>query len=77
MQVDEAPNGQAQQSQLAIVQLQPPQQHKQSVGSRSDDGLHKLSRGLAREAAHNLVLIYRGSGAHDLARHIMMRYLTV
>jgi hypothetical protein len=39
--------------------------------------LQRLGQGLAREAAHNLVLIYRGSGADGLARAIMRRHLTV
>jgi hypothetical protein len=65
MQVDTAPTTQQQQQQRL-------QHDNQGV-----EGLHKLSQGLGREAAHNLVLIYRGSGAHDLARHIMRQYLTI
>jgi general transcription factor 3C polypeptide 3 (transcription factor C subunit 4) len=49
------------------------QQQQQQQGLAE---LQKLSRGLAHEAAHNLVLIYRGSGAHDLAGHVMRTYLT-
>jgi hypothetical protein len=49
-------------------------QQQQQQGSAA---LQKLARGLAHEAAHNLVLIYRGSGAHDLAGHIMRTYLTI
>jgi hypothetical protein len=62
MQVDTAPTTQQQQR----------QNDNQGV-----EGLHNLSQGLAREAAHNLVLIYKGSGAHDLARLIMRQYLTI
>lgn len=47
-----------------------------SAPSTLQEELRVLERGLAREAAHNLVLIYRASGAEDLARAIMRRYLT-
>lgn len=70
MQVD-APGTQQQQQQKKQ------QQQGQGVGPGGEaGGLQQLGRGLVREAAHNLVLIYRGSGAHDLARQVMRQYLT-
>jgi hypothetical protein len=39
--------------------------------------LQQLGRGLAREAAHNLALIYKGSGAEQLACAILRRYVTI
>jgi hypothetical protein len=59
-------------------QQQQQQQEAVSQGQGQGDkaGLQQLGRGLVREAAHNLVLIYKGSGAHDLARQVMRQYLT-
>jgi hypothetical protein len=53
------------------------QQQQQQQQEQQQQQQRQLSRGLAREAAHNLVLIYKGSGAHDLARLIMEQYLTI
>lgn len=33
--------------------------------------------GLTREAAHNLALLYRSSGAPELARQVYKQYLTI
>jgi hypothetical protein len=51
-----------------------PQQQQQTS---EQQGLQQLGRGLVREAAHNLCMIYKGSGADDLARQIMRKYLTL
>ena len=32
---------------------------------------------VTKESAHNLVLIYKGSGATDLALEVMMKYLLI
>jgi hypothetical protein len=45
-------------------------------GSSGVTGNHFSHLQVTREAAHNLVLIYRKSGAMDQALHIMQKYLT-
>jgi hypothetical protein len=68
---------------LEHQQLQDAQQKQQQRGEQQQQKLRALkpvqllSRQLAREAAHNLSLIYRGSGADDLARHILRTYVTI
>jgi hypothetical protein len=47
--------------------------------SHTNDAVQRVraAASLSREAAHNLALIYRGSGAPELARRVLRRYLTV
>lgn len=73
MQVD----GDAQQgAQDEQQQKQQPKQKEQQQ-KQQQQKLQQLGRGLVREAAHNLCMIYKGSGADDLARQVMRTYLTV
>uniref|UniRef100_A0A383W8F4 Uncharacterized protein n=1 Tax=Tetradesmus obliquus TaxID=3088 RepID=A0A383W8F4_TETOB len=80
MQLD----GDEQQEQRPADATQDMQQQKQRAMRRrqqqqpaEQQRLQQLGRGLVREAAHNLCMIYRGSGADDLARQIMRKYLTL
>jgi hypothetical protein len=45
------------------------------IGASGGTGNHFSHLQVTREAAHNLVLIYRKSGAMDQALHIMQKYL--
>lgn len=60
-----------------IEDHQKQQQHQKHQHGKQQQQLQYMGRQLVREAAHNLCLIYKGSGADDLARQIMRRYLTV
>ena len=52
------------------------------IGSESVQALHGGSEppyeaGLSQEAAFNLSLIYRGTGADDLARQVLQKYVSI
>jgi hypothetical protein len=83
MQLDvEEQQQQAEQQQHGATQdLQQQKQQttrlQQQQQTADQQRLQQLGRGLVREAAHNLCMIYRGSGADDLARQVMRKYLTL
>ena len=57
------------QNALAVADQMSSRQSPSSPSTRS-------SLNVTREAAHNLVLIYKQSGAVDLALELMLKYLT-
>jgi hypothetical protein len=80
MQIDSEQQQQEQRQQEGAKGLPQQKQHSQRLRLQQQTAeqqrLQQLGRGLVREAAHNLCMIYRGSGADDLARQIMRKYLT-
>jgi hypothetical protein len=48
----------------------------QMSSRQSSSSSTRTSLNVTREAAHNLVLIYKQSGAVDLALELMLKYLT-
>ena len=53
-------------------------QQQQEAGDQSGGGCQAgETYGIQREAAYNLSLIYQGSGAQELARKVVRRYLRV
>jgi hypothetical protein len=54
------------------------QQQEQDADDAQGGGSKAEERyGIQREAAYNLSLIYQGSGAQELARQVVRRYLRV
>ena len=52
-------------------------QRREDIAAAGEGGEARAQHGPAREAAYNLVQIYRASGALGLARVVMSRYLAV
>ena len=63
---------------LAVIQYQNALAVADQMSSRqsSSSSSTRSSLNVTREAAHNLVLIYKQSGAVDLALELMLKYLT-
>ena len=61
---------------LAVVQYKHALEIADKISSRQSPSLPPCSLNVTREAAHNLVLIYKQSGAKNLALELMLKYLT-
>eukprot|EP01036_Dinobryon_divergens_P026028 gene26030-34630_t len=61
---------------LAVIQYKHALEIADQISSRQSPSLSPCSLNVTREAAHNLVLIYKHSGAKNLALELMLKYLT-